>query len=177
VTGNLVYEAIWSTGADNWQLGTGWTTAGGSLESSFGAGSIVAPFTPTGPNFGIEAKIAVLSGSNACPNGVGIFGRGTAGTPLTTGYSGIMCQDAWAILASRRTGTEQDTIGHGTAKTDQAEHTYRLEVQGNQQRLFVDSVFVGETTNSRWTDAGIAGIYVSQDYRVKVSTFRIYQLP
>jgi hypothetical protein len=177
ITGNEVFNGDLANGAGDWQLGTGWTVANGTLESGSGSTSLVAPYVPSSADYAIEADITIVSGAEPCPNGVGLFGRGTAGQQPTPGYSGIACQNEWAILASVRTGNTPDTLAQGTQHSDQAMHTYRLELQGNQQRLFIDSKFVGESTNSRWTVPGVAGIYLAGNDQIRVSGSRIYQLP
>jgi len=74
-------------------------------------------------------------------------------------------------------GNQAETTAQGTKPTGPATHTYRLEIQGNQQRFFIDGSYVGTGTNSNSTAPGVAGIFLAGDYQVRVTGFRVYQLP
>ena len=177
LSGNAVYTGDWSGGAGGWQLGSGWTVADGTLSSNAGATSISAPFAPPSANYAVEAEIAILDGSDGCPSGTGVFGRGTAGQTLTPGYAGVTCQNGWVVLASRPVGDRADTLAEGIKPAGPARHTYRIEIQGNQQRFFIDGSYVGAGSDGTWSAPGVAGIFLGGNYRVQVSGFRIYQLP
>jgi DNA-binding CsgD family transcriptional regulator len=176
-TGTVQYQANWSSGADNWQLGAGWTAANGMLSSGSGSGSIAAPFVPPNGNYAVEADIKVLSGSDSCPSGAGVFGRGTSGQTLSPGYAAATCNNGWVLLAAKKVGNQTSTLGQGPRQGDTSSHTYRLEIKGNQQRMFIDSTFIGESTDSVWTAPGVAGVFLSGNYQIQVSAFRVFALP
>jgi DNA-binding CsgD family transcriptional regulator len=180
--GTLAYEADWSDGAGDWVLADGWSIEDGTLvgDGSTGGDNQPAPFDPTSPDYAIEADITIVAGDNGCPDGAGVFGRlveeSTAGIGFDAGYFGLVCADRWEIAATRELTALKQVLEVGDFEPAATEHTYRLELAGETLRLFIDGVFTGETTNDRWTEPGLSGLYVSGDYQIVVTGFRVYAL-
>ncbi|HBY47482.1 MAG TPA: hypothetical protein DEG70_14775, partial [Chloroflexi bacterium] len=103
VPGALVYSANWSGGAGDWKLGEGWEVNGSALVADGAlAGPLLSPFTPTSPDYAVEAQIAII-GSHGCNELAGVFVRATqtkdSTPPKSSGYAGNACAHEWRIDA------------------------------------------------------------------------------
>lgn len=176
--GALVYSANWSAGADDWDLGEGWAVTGSALVADGAdAGPQLAPFNPTGPDYAVEAQIAIV-GSNSCDEVAGVFARAAqatdVATPLYSGYAGNACAHEWRIDAIAQ--NDPATLTNGYRPLDTTAHTYRLEVKGERIRLFIDGKFAGEATDGRFSSPRGVGLYLHGDTQIMVRSFRVYSL-
>jgi hypothetical protein len=179
--GQLAYEANWSGGAADWQLTDGWTAENGVLVADGAvAQPLLAPFQPPTANYAVEADL-VLANLDQCNTIAGAFShvseQSNIGGTFSAGYVGGACADGWRIDAVQQNSQNRDTLVEGDFALNDQAHVYRLEVQGDQIRLFIDGAFVGEATDDRWPDAGSAGIYLSGPLQVTVNAFRVFTLP
>ncbi len=178
--GDVVYEADWSAGPGDWVLPEGWTAQPGMiLGDGSTAGSILAPYQPDQPRYAVEADLT-LDGADNCDALAGVIGHAAVdeedASQLTAGYIGAVCADEWLILAVRDLSDVHDELASGDAEPGVDQHTYRLEVDGDRVRFFIDGVFAGEATDNRWADPGLTGLFLDGDVRVTVSGFRVYAL-
>jgi hypothetical protein len=178
--GDVVYEADWAAGPGDWVLSDGWMAQPGMiLGDGATAGSILAPYQPDQPRYAVEADIA-LDGADGCDALAGVIGHATVdaddASKLTSGYIGAVCTDEWLILAVRDLSDIHDELASGDAAPGADQHTYRLEVDGDRVRFFIDGAFAGEAVDNRWAEAGLAGLFIDGDVRVSVSGFRVYAL-
>lgn len=181
VPGDLVYQADWSTGANDWQLTDGWTAENGTLIADGStAAPLRSPFQPTSPNYAVEAQLT-LANLNQCQTVAGVFSRVTEQTDVggshLAGYIGGACADSWRIDRVNDINDNRDNVAEGDFAPGDQSHVYRLEVVGDQLRLFIDGVFAGEGTDNRWTEAGVPGIYLDGDVQVTVNAFSVFALP
>jgi hypothetical protein len=177
---DVVYEADWSAGPGDWVLSDGWSAQPGTIVGDGAtAGSILAPYQPDQPRYAVEADIA-LDGADGCDALAGVIGHATVdaddASKLTSGYIGAVCTDEWLILAVRDLSDIHDELASGDAAPGADQHTYRLEVDGDRVRFFIDGAFAGEAVDNRWAEAGLAGLFIDGDVRVSVSGFRVYAL-
>jgi hypothetical protein len=178
--GDVVYEADWSAGPSDWVLSDGWTAQPGMiLGDGSTAGSLLSPYQPDQPRYAVEADLA-LDGADDCDALAGVIGHAAVAedeaTKLTKGYIGAVCANEWLILAVRDVSDIHDELATGDTEPGADKHTYRLEVDGDRVRLFIDGVFAGEAVDNRWAEAGMAGLFLDGDVRVTVSGFRVYAL-
>ncbi|HYI16439.1 MAG TPA: LuxR C-terminal-related transcriptional regulator [Thermomicrobiales bacterium] len=178
--GDVVYEADWATGPGDWVLPAGWTAQPGMiLGDGSTAGSILAPYQPDQPRYAVEADLAI-DATDDCDALAGVIGHAAVdeddASRLTAGYIGAICANEWLILAVRDLSDSHDELASGDAEPGVDQHTYRLEVDGDRVRFFIDGVFAGEATDDRWADPGLAGLFLDGDIRVTVSGFRVYAL-
>jgi DNA-binding CsgD family transcriptional regulator/outer membrane biosynthesis protein TonB len=176
--GQLAYEADWSSGEDGWNLTDGWAIENGDLvTTAAGAAPLLAPFEPEQPDYAVEIEMTV-TGLTGCDERAGVFARVTEESDpsgdVLVGYTGNVCQDEWHIDAITADG--RDALADGDHRLASGSHTYRLEVSGDQIRLYIDDDFAGAAIDNRWTAAGGAGIYIDGDLDVTVSAFRVFNI-
>lgn len=179
--GELVYEADWSGGENDWLLAEGWAALDGTLIADGNvAAPLLSPFQPESADYAVEAELSLLD-VDQCATVAGVFARVTEQSNVNetfpAGYIGNVCATDWLIEAVNENNDNRDTLARGEFTLDDQPHVYRLEVEGDQIRMFVDGEFVGEATDQRWTNAGGAGIYLDGALQVTVSAFRVYALP
>jgi DNA-binding CsgD family transcriptional regulator len=178
--GDVAYQSDWANGPGDWQLTDGWTDQGGQLVADGAtAAPLLAPFTPAGPNYAVEVQLT-LANVSGCDTLAGPFARVTQqsniGGTFPAGYMGNVCAQGWRIDATNKNSDNRDTLASGAFTLDNQPHTYRLEVNGTQIRLFIDGTFAGEATDDRWSDGGQVGIYLNGNIQVTVASFKVYTL-
>jgi hypothetical protein len=187
LAGEMIYEADWSEGADDWVLGASWSVDLGALRSNGSAAeNLVAPFEIETDSYAIEAEIQVeTEGAPDCPEIIGLMARvmPRADNPaiFEAGYVAGVCAGEWELSAvsepdEAATEIALDRLQIGLFERDGEPHLYRFEVSGVQLRLFIDGEFVGETTNDQYSAAGSAGIYLDGNYVATVTSFKIFEL-
>jgi serine/threonine protein kinase len=171
VTGAAVlYQADWSTGLGGWTGRSDWKTTDGMLVDD-GTGphnwqlSVTAPYTPSTPNYAIEADIQVVN-VGGCSS-FGLVARATDSAPGNQGginYCEFRGANLWDV-ADANTGYDP---GSGW-------HTYRLEVQANELRFFVDGVLMVSGMDNQYLAPGKVGLWCDQ-MQVNVRSFRVLNL-
>jgi hypothetical protein len=86
----------------------------------------------------------------------------------TTPYAQIWATDLESFY-------QTDSIAQQESTVDGEWHTYRMEVQGNALRLYVDGDLVVETGDLRYVDPGQVGLW-GRKAQVDVRSFRVLAL-
>jgi len=138
--------------------------------------SILAPYQSDQPGYAVEATLTI-DGANECDALAGVIARAASeDDALTAGYAGGVCADEWNILAIRDLSDVPDELASGEIEPITGQHTYRLEIDGERIRFFIDNIFAGEAEDDRWTDPGSAGLLLDGNVRVTVTGFRVFSL-
>lgn len=160
-----VYRADWAGGLGGWTGGASWKAVSGMLVNDgqeAGYTYIMAPFTPTTPDYSVEAVIQLARG--------GEFGL-AARHDGKVGYWWRYQDGGFRITTGATGDTERiSDVVYFTAGTDF--HTYRLEVKGNAIRGLIDGSPRRDTTDNRLLSPGTAGLWVYRS-QINVRSFRI----
>jgi hypothetical protein len=175
-----VYEADSSGGLDEWNGPQDWKHLNGMLVNDGSNNSagvwISAPFKPRSSNYAIEAEIQVVSGF--CGNGRGDsytnFGIVTRASDVDTGYwGGVDCSGVGAVSLGSLFCC--DRLAEQNFAVDLEWHTYRMEVDGNVVRFYVDGALLIEVSDNRYLESGYVGLW-SYGVQVNVRNFRVIDL-
>lgn len=135
--GNVLYEADWSEGLNGWPAVPGWKYVSNMLVSDGSPGHpariwIPAPYQPDTIDYAIEAEIQLLNPRcGATYKEFGIIARADREEGIIAGYK---CSEVAIAIGSHFFRT----IASQAFSAGVEWHTYRLEVQGNLIKLFVD---------------------------------------
>ena len=184
--GDLLYVADAAGGFDAWSLPgppegsplPDWVVERGMLVSrGFGPGEPVsAPFTAPSDDYAVEVEAQILR-FNRVPETAGndflVMARGAifggVGTPCPGRGPQVdhpmLHLDAW--ICGFLVGKEFNP--------DQEWHTYRLEVEGNELRLFVDGQLQLQERSNRTLSGGEVGV-VSYRVEVGIRRFAVYSI-
>ncbi len=166
----FLYQADWSTGLGGWTGRSDWKTVDGMLVDD-GTGphnwqlSVTAPYTPSTPDYAIEADIQVIN-VGGCSS-FGLVARATDSAPGNQGginYCEFRGANLWDVAGAN---TDYDP-GSGW-------HTYRLEVQANEIRFFVDGVLMVSGMDNQYVAPGKVGLWCDQ-MQINVRSFRVLNL-
>lgn len=180
----VIYEANASSGGfDAWGTLSGWTVLDGQL---IGDGSnctaLVAPVDLTAVrDYAVEAEIQIVTEGSTFPGySVGIFSRWNGEDRYWGGLlnnSGVSGGDVGFWIAFGSVLGELETIGSADTQRPTAEwHTYRLAVEGNVSRLYIDGAEVVRAADNRLLSPGDAGIYCWGNVQIAIRSFKIVPL-
>lgn len=133
----MLYEADWSEGLNGWPAVPGWKYVSNMLVSDGSPGHpariwIPAPYQPDTIDYAIEAEIQLLNPRcGATYKEFGIIARADREEGIIAGYK---CSEVAIAIGSHFFRT----IASQAFSAGVEWHTYRLEVQGNLIKLFVD---------------------------------------
>ena len=181
--GTVLYQADWSKGLADWKAGPGWSIVNGQLQSnSIPSTSIVAPYQSVVPNYAVEARVQIVRILKNIVNGFSIY---AADQPGKDGYQGGMNQLALrepdlAPPGYAQVAPDQLDMGGGFQQIDYVPglnwHTYRIEVQGNEVRLFIDGTPISRAySRENALSTGPIGM-TSLGFLLHISSFRITAL-
>jgi hypothetical protein len=130
---------------------------------------ILAPCQFSAGNYAVEAEIQYVRGVG----GFGLLARGDGGA--TTGYEGWI--DTYNYVSGRVSVTRGDKyLERKDYEVNTAWHTYRLEVEDEKLRLFIDTQKIVETTDTTYLAAGRTGLVVQGDTQINVKSFQVTAL-
>lgn len=165
----------WSDGSSDWKNlnGTLLNDGTGNNGPSDNGPSIVAPCQPTSTaNYVVETKIQVVSGS-------GCFGISVRGNPSNNGWQGYLagvggCYGGTldeAYLAGP-TYTEDSAGVQASFSPGTDTHTYRVEVNNNTIKLYVDNSLLLTLTDNRYLTGAQVGLW-DQGVQLQVTSFSV----
>lgn len=178
IAGAEVYRANWSQGDGGWTLPEAWDIENGQLVAKGAeSGAGLAEFQPSGANYAIEAQMAII-GSNDCSEIVGVLVGAAlpqeAAVSAVAGIVGGACAHEWQV--DRVSGGNRDTLANGYRPLNDQAHTYRLEVDANSLKFFIDGKFIAEVDGVTVNPQGRVGIYLNGNVRAVVGSFVVYSL-
>jgi hypothetical protein len=163
----VLYEITdWSAGTSGWAAAGQWKTAGGMLVTDGTSDSFaVAPVDLTDyPDYAIECEVQILDPEKT---DVFLLARMINGT----GYKG-----GFDARRSRMVISYKNTkLGYSRFVLDSNWHTYRLEVRGNNIKLFFEQAEVARAIDNRAVEPGTVGIYCGNG-QISVRSFRVTAL-
>jgi len=176
-SGNVLYQADWSKGMDGWSGSADWkhfadmlVNDGSNIETGH---RIMAPYQPKSQDYAIEAKILLIDPQcGGTKKQFGLIARATEQGGILGGFD---CPQA--ALASTEDGRFDffDPIASQDFTPGTKWHIYRLAVQGNKIRLFVDGAPLLEKANKRYLDNGKVGMF-SIGAQISVRSFKVLRL-
>ncbi|MCO5222632.1 MAG: DUF1080 domain-containing protein [Thermomicrobiales bacterium] len=155
---------------------------GGMLVSNGSADAVVyAPFNPGDlADYAVEVEIQFI---DPRPNsrddvGFGIIARNNGVGGIDAYYWNNRTSNVAGsrVEAGLRIRSGDDKIAGQEFLLDGEWHKYRLELEGNQIRLYVDGGLVLFAQDNRYLDPGVAGLWVSEGAQINVRSFRIVTL-
>ena len=157
--GIVLYQADWSHGLAGWQGTQGWKVVQGQLETdSGGSATLIIPYRPPVSNYAIEIRLQIvqllsqIGGSSFAIFATKAPGRdgyeagvntilGTAPHPMAAHPASLVSLDP----------SDDTAPGSGLPIAYYPHpgwHIYRVEVRGNEARLLVDGIQVGNSARS-----------------------------
>lgn len=174
----VLYQENGSDNWKGWKVSSEWKVLNGVLRGDGNLSNYVAPtiLTPylisETADYAVEASIQVV---NPYSGSFGISVRGNGGT-VDNGWQGY-----WATFNGTDFG-ELDAIiqsNHTNAYIAKAAfdpgsrwHTYRVEVKGNNIRIFVDDNFIVQVSDPRFPAGDQVGL-TSINTQINISSFKI----
>lgn len=181
-----LFEIEWSDGLNGWSAPIEWQVVNGTLVND-GTGPdqevwVVAPFEPQTQDYAVEAEILFINRNrdsviNCVDAGFGLVARGDG----QSGYfGGILNLEELCLggndFAGIRLGTENsDSLSQTRYTLGDDWHTYRLEVEGNAIRLYIDGRLMAETRDNQLLQAGEVGLW-SSAMQIEVRSFKVLAL-
>lgn len=147
-SGTLLYQSDWSHGLNGWQASAGWKVTHGMLQSDLSKGNVLtSPYKPVVPNYAIEVRFQIVSVPKSGGNFVIIADK----TSEKDGYTGGILNLLAAGPRSQFSNPEVqvyinpiDAMETPARVSDYepapGQHTYRIEVEGPEVRLFIDGL-------------------------------------
>jgi hypothetical protein len=177
----ILYEANWSDGPDGWS-GPGWQHVDGKLVNN-GTNTntylrTIAPYQLNEDNYAVEAEIRLVSYSGANSAMFARFGLFARSTSDDDGYEGVHSHfNEQAMISVRTPGWQHspERLDGNVFSPDDEWHTYRLEVRGNNIKLFIDGGQFAEAVDNRYLKNGQVGI-ISYIAMIDVRSFRVVKL-
>jgi len=179
--GDVLYEADETGGFDEWTGPAQWLHRDGNLlnDGTETRSLILAPYQPTVSDYAVEAEIRLVRCSDEDEGTFGVVARAVEEGAYYY-RAGHYCYPfipyhevhIWAVDSE---ADDVDTLVQEDFTVDAEWHTYRLEVQGDAIRLFIDGELLLETGDVRYADAGQAGLW-SSDVPIEVRSFRVLAL-
>ncbi len=176
----LLYQADWSHGAGGWTLPAGWHAGNGQLTNDgTAAGTALAPFTISVPNYTIEARIQVLEVTS--PTGVadtyfGLGAQDSSGKLLCSGEAtGIWKASPWHSDSTLSTsGDYPDGAKVWENIVGVNPKTYRLAITGSSVQYYPGNVSIGGLT-APYPLAPAQPVLIASSVRLVVTSFAVYQ--
>ncbi len=178
----VLYQADASTGFDDWSNAGGWVTVSGMLVNDGSSDKPIftaAPIEVPGSDYAIEVEIQWARDGET----FGVVARGEDDGGYWAGFGDVNCYDFWELAlwagpANLGGGCGLDAsniISKSDVKLDTDWHTYRIEVQGNIIRVFLDGTKILDTTDNRSLTSGQVGVW-SDGAQVNVRRFTVISL-
>lgn len=171
----LLYQADWSKGMDGWSGGSQWgVNSSGILVSNGNSQNnkfIVAPYRPTTANYAVEAQIQFLQplSPSSDPTLFGIMVRGAAeGDKI--GYDCYMYNNSARIRVAADPNSQ--VLQQTPYTLDTSWHTYRVEVNNNSIKCFIDNMQVLQVTDNTYMLPGEVGL-LDINSQINVRSFTV----
>lgn len=189
--GTVLYQANWSSGMNGWFNGSSqWNTVNGMLVSNsklyypdIPDAAATAPYKlDTTPDYAVEAQMQFVSCAYDHDCGFGVFLRWSGQGGYVGGMDAMNYGKGYAGIADIHTDHAYvcPTCGYSPIKyTDYTPgtdwHTYRVEVKGNDLKLFIDGALVIEVTDNTYLSGGQVGVE-SYNVQINVRSFKVIAL-
>jgi 3-keto-disaccharide hydrolase len=184
--GTVLYQADWSGGMNGWNGSDDWQPSNGTLTNNGQKGGSIslAPYSPGDhniANYAIEAQIQFLRYSDAGNlGGLDSFGI-IARSDGQNGYTFAYC--ASAGIASCGSNSHEMFISNGNQNiaeyaVDQPDtnwHTYRMEVNGNNIKVFIDGRLFLKGTDTTYSLGGQVGLFSNRS-QIIAQSFKVIAL-
>ena len=157
----------WIEGTQDWAAAGQWDTVDGMLVADGTSDSFaIAPTDLAGhPDYVVECEIQILDPDDDIS--VMLTARMINGTGYWAGFGGI---DDQLVI-----GYDEESLVSLPFVLDDRWHTYRLEVRGNQIRLFLGQAEVLRVTDNHTVDPGTVAIYCA-NCQINVRSYRVLAL-
>lgn len=169
----VLYQADTSGGLAEWAGGDGWQTVSGMLvNDGTGEGLFkAAPFEVPMTDYAVEVEMQWVRDGDS----FGVVARlGEVRGYYAGYYDGNDCRYDFEAICLWGADNEEP-IAKTDLLLDSEWHVYRLEVQGNAVRVFVDGTLVIETSDNSFLTAGKAGLW-SDGAQVNIRRFTVIAL-
>jgi hypothetical protein len=170
--GTLLYQANWSGGLNGWSLPPGWDTVSGMLVNNgtngwLGNRAHAPTIKPYTENYAVRANIQVVRLNSACyrPS----FGLDLRSDPMGSYDLGVYANTdlTYANAFIKDVSWNGDDCAYGpdtnlssnSVTLDTSWHTYRVEVKGNDLKLYIDGNIAVETTDNLHLHGNYVGIF------------------
>lgn len=182
----LVYTSDWSKGLADWKASAGWSVVDGKLQSTTGSLlAVTIPYTPTGPNFAVEAEIEVAQ--------VAVSGASFKLTALhADGHDGFDASIYSLLPPGKYPDGQHPTASVVIDPTDAQDplsmtlidyepksysRTYRVEIHDNAAVFKVDGHFVSSARSLHLSSLARGPLTLTTDaVSVRVNAIRVYAL-
>lgn len=175
--GTLLYEADWSSGVGEWAGGRDWKVLNGTLlnDGTDSDGEVRAPYRPGDwgiADYAVEAEIQVQKGLG----GDNYFGFRVRRDSNEGWYACYVAEGwgAYCYAVDRRRG-DKEVLRSERFTPGEEWHTYRVEVQGNSIKFFIDGRQWLATTDNRFLFGGEVSLRCG-GVQLAVRSFRIIAL-
>jgi hypothetical protein len=185
----MLYQADWSHGLAGWRGASGWSITQGQLQvNSPSETSITVPYRSAPSNYAIELQVQLIRvlknqanqffvEARAQPNEDGYqAGFMTLTAPPATENPGGNFYAGFAQVIVNHLGPNNQNIQEIDFVPSYRLRTYRIEVQGNQVSLFVDSVLISTSTTSEPAISKGPLVLDAQGLLLRIKSFRIMTL-
>lgn len=174
--GTVLYTSDWSSGMDGWSAGNGskWTTVSGMLVHgrSSSSDSVYAPVQLSTPNYAVVTRIQAVNLSIS--SNFSILVRSDTNN---NGYWIEVDNYPRPEVSIHPSGNLNAIIQQVPYSIDNAWHTYRVEVKGEQIRVFLDDKKLLDATDTQFLTPGVVGLNAgSVDTQLNVSSFEVIAL-
>jgi len=189
--GTVLYQANWSNGTAGWLLTPDWKTVSGQLVNDGtnreSVNHLAHPpaITRVVANYAVEtsAQIVRPSGASACGLGAsfGITVRQDSSGDYHVGIGTDQEDRNWYANIRDQSSSNScldstDTrLAHSDYSLDNAWHTFRVEVRGNNIKILVDGSAVLETTDNHHLTGNNVGLW-STGIVLNVRSFKVIAL-
>lgn len=170
----VVNIATWTSGSQDWTVHNGTLYNDGTNGNATAGPTIVASCLPNVSNYSVEAKIQVTN----TPEDYSCFGivfRGSSSQNGWEGYKADICSNNTADISAYG---DYNSLTQAPFTPGTTTHTYRVDVQDNSIKLFIDGNLIDNTTDNRLltseTGEGV-GLY-SQNVQLQVNSFQVTAL-
>lgn len=180
-SGNVLYQADWSSGMNGWAGSSDWKHVDNTVVSDGTPGHptseerLLAPCQPPTQDYALEAKIQLIN--TQCGATYKEFGLVAREADQGAILGGIDCDEAkLAVVQNSNYLTfSGNTIATGSFSPGTGWHVYRLEVKGNQIRLLADGTPILEKADNHDLSGSKVGMF-SVGAQINVQSFKIEKL-
>lgn len=171
----IVNMSTWTGGSQDWTVHNGVLYNDGTNDNAENGPTIIAPCQPGVPNYRVEAKIQVTRSLAYGSDCFGVVFRGSSSQNGWQGYKTDICGDATADISAYG---DYNALTQAPFTVGTTMHTYRIDVQDNSIKLFIDGNLVDTVTDNRLlTDEAGQGVGLfSQDAQLQVNSFEVTAL-